>query len=59
MSLEILSQREAGNGFKTLAGVLSGEYHPEGKSYLTQIKEVMDNQRSLNDNRVLKVQSGE
>lgn len=59
MSLEISSQREASNGFKTLAGVLSGKYHPEGKSYLTQLIEVMENQRSLNDNRVLKVQSGE
>lgn len=57
MSLEILSQREAGNSFKTLAGVLSGKYHPEGKSFLTQIKEVMDNQRRQNDSRVSEIQS--
>lgn len=59
MNSEILSDCEAGNSFKTLAGVLSRKYHPEGKSYLTQLIEVMENQRSLNDNRVLKVQSGE
>lgn len=58
MNSEILSNCEAGNSFKTVAKVLQGEYHPERKSFLTQLIEVMESQRRANDSRVSKVQSG-
>lgn len=58
MNSEILSNCEAGNSFKTVAKVLRDEYHPEEKSFLTQLMEVMESQRRANDNRVSKIQSG-
>lgn len=59
MNSEILSNCEAGNSFKTIAKILRGDYHPEGKSFLTQLIEVMESQRRADDSRVSKVQSGE
>lgn len=58
MNSEILSNCEAGNSFKTVAKILQGDYHPEGKSFLTQLMEVMESQRRADDSRVSEIQSG-
>ena len=58
MNSEILSNCEAGNSFKTVAKILQGDCHPEKKSFLTQLKEVMESQRRANDSRVSEIQSG-
>lgn len=59
MNSEILSNCEAGDSFKTVAKILQGDYHPQGKSFLTQLMEVMESQRRANDSRVSEIQSGE
>ena len=59
MNSEILSNCEAGDSFKTVAKILRGDYHPQGKSFLTQLMEVMESQRRADDGRVPEVQSGE